>query len=248
MNEFKINGIKLEICSNSIFSAKQAQEAGASRVELCQNLENGGTTPSYGQIKLTRENLQIGIHVLIRPRSGDFLYTDDEFNEIIEDIRYCKSTGCDGVVIGILCADGTVDKERMRVLISEAKPMCVVFHRAFDRCKDPKQALEDIIELGCDRILTSGQQNTACQGRELLKELILQANGRIEIMPGSGIDASNVKEIISYTGAKSVHSSAKMLEKSKMEFRNNAVSGMDEDEIFSSKERVEEIIEQIKSL
>lgn len=248
MNEVIINGYQLEICSNSIFSAKQAQLGGASRVELCQNLENGGTTPSYGQIKLTRQALKIGVHVLIRPRSGDFLYTEDEFNEMLEDIRYCKVSGCDGVVIGILNTDGTVDKERMQILVDEAKPMCVVFHRAFDRCSDPKTALEDIIELGCDRILTSGLQNTALQGKELLKELIEQAKGRIEIMPGSGVDASNVKDILTYTGARSIHSSAKVVEHSKMDFKIPTVTGMDEDEIYSSESKVRAIIEQIKSL
>ncbi|GGE17088.1 copper homeostasis protein CutC [Sphingobacterium cellulitidis] len=248
MKEVKINGIELEICANSIYSANQAQQAGASRVELCQNLENGGTTPSYGQIKLVRNQLHIGVHVLIRPRSGDFLYTDDEFQEIIEDIRYCKSVGCDGVVIGVLNADGSVDKERMQVLVTEAKPMCVVFHRAFDRCNDPQQALEDIIELGCDRILTSGLQNTAWQGKDLLKELIEQANGRIEIMPGSGVDASNVKEILNYTKATSIHSSAKEIVPSKMIFKSNSVTGMDEDEIYSSKEKVAEIITAIQSM
>ena len=248
MNEVRINGVQLEICSNSIYSAKQAQAGGASRVELCQNLENGGTTPSYGQIRLTREALHIGVHVLIRPRSGDFLYTEDEFQEIVEDIRYCKEIGCDGVVIGILKKDGSVDKERMKILVEEAKPMCIVFHRAFDRCRDPKQALEDIIELGCDRILTSGLQNTAWQGRELLKELVEQAAGRIEIMPGSGVDASNVKDLLEFTKASSVHSSAKVVVKSKMEYRSESVTGMDEDEIFSSKEKVEQIVEQLKSL
>ena len=230
MNEVKINGLKLEICSNSIFSAKQAEAGGASRIELCQNLENGGTTPSYGQIKLTRESLNIGVHVLIRPRTGDFLYNDDEFNEIRQDIIYCKEAGCDGIVVGILNADGSV------------------FHRAFDRCKDPMQALEDIIELGCDRILTSGQQNTAWEGRDLLKKLVQQAGDRIEIMPGSGVDATNVTAILNYTGAKSIHSSAKVIEKSKMEFKIDSVNGMDEDEIYSSQAKVEEIVAQIKSL
>jgi len=248
MIEAEINGYKLEICSNSIYSAKQAQLAGASRVELCQNLENGGTTPSHGQIKLTLEALEVPVHVLIRPRSGDFLYTEDEFKEILEDIKFCKSVGCAGVVIGILNADGSVDKIRMHQLILEAKPMCVVFHRAFDRCNDPKQALEDIIELGCDRILTSGQQNTAWEGRELLKELIEQADGRIEIMPGSGVNSSNVKEILTYTSADSIHASAKEEMKSKMTYTIGTVLGMDENEIYSSREKVEEIIAQIKSL
>ena len=248
MNELSINGLKLEICSNSFYSAKQAQAGGASRVELCQNLENGGTTPSYGQIKLTRENLTIGVHVLIRPRSGDFLYTDEEFNEILEDIKFCKSIGCDGIVVGMLNSDGTVDKVRMKTLINEAKPMCVVFHRAFDRCRNPKQALEDIITLGCDRILTSGQKNTAWEGKDLLKELVIQASNRIEIMPGAGVDVENVTKIIKYTGVKSIHSSAKVVERSKMEYNIGEVNGMDEDVIFSSKAKVVELVQQLKSL
>lgn len=248
MIEKSINGIHLEICANSLSSAKEAQLGGASRVELCQNLENGGTTPSYGQIKLVREALEIGVHVLIRPRAGDFLYSDDEFAEIKEDILYCKEAGCDGVVIGILTKDGGVDKVRMQVLVDLAKPMCVVFHRAFDRCAEPLKSLEDIIELGCDRILTSGLKNSAWEGRELIKALVDKADGRIEIMPGAGIDESNVKAIIEFTGVRSVHSSAKVLEASKMVYNQTNVKGMDEDVISSSSERVAQIIEQIKSL
>lgn len=248
MMEKNINSIFLEICANSVYSAKQAQIGGASRVELCQNLENGGTTPSYGQIKLVREALDIAVHVLIRPRSGDFLYSADEFNEIKQDILFCKDIGCDGVVIGVLDQAGNVDKIRMQELVDLAKPMCVVFHRAFDRCSNPQQSLEDIIELGCDRLLTSGQKNSAWEGRELIKTLIEQAHGRIEIMPGAGIDESNVKAIIEYTGARSVHSSAKVVEASKMAFNQVDVNGMDEMVIHSSAERVSQLVEQIKSL
>ncbi|MCT1526540.1 copper homeostasis protein CutC [Sphingobacterium hotanense] len=248
MIEKSINGIHLEICANSLSSAKEAQLGGASRVELCQNLENGGTTPSYGQIKLVREALEIGVHVLIRPRAGDFLYSDDEFAEIKEDILYCKEAGCDGVVIGILTKDGGVDKVRMQELVDLARPMCVVFHRAFDRCAEPLKSLEDIIELGCDRILTSGLKNSAWEGRELIKALVDKADGRIEIMPGAGIDESNVKAIIEFTGVRCVHSSAKVLEASKMVYNQTNVKGMDEDVISSSSERVAQIIEQIKSL
>ncbi|WP_312136730.1 copper homeostasis protein CutC [Sphingobacterium sp.] len=248
MIEKSIKGIHLEICANSLFSAKEAQRGGASRVELCQNLENGGTTPSYGQIKLVREALEIGVHVLIRPRGGDFLYSEEEFGEMKEDILYCKEVGCDGVVIGILNQDGGVDKVRMQELVDLAKPMCVVFHRAFDRSADPLKSLEDIIELGCDRLLTSGLQNSAWEGRELIKSLADQAAGRIEIMPGAGIDESNVRAIIEYTGVTSVHSSAKVVEASKMVYNQRNVAGMDEAVISSSSKRVAELIEQIKSL
>jgi len=248
MIETEINGYKLEICANSTYSAKQAQLGGASRVELCQNLENGGTTPSYGQIKLTREALSIGVHVLIRPRSGDFLYTQQEINEIAQDIVFCKSVGCDGVVIGVLTPGGDVDKIKMQELVDLAKPMKVVFHRAFDRCANPFQALEDIIALGCDRILTSGQQNSAFEGKKLLKSLIEKSQGRIEIMPGAGVDENNLHEILQFTGAKSIHSSAKVTERSKMIFSNEKIIGMDEDQIFSSKEKVIKLVEKIKSL
>jgi len=246
--EKEINGIKLEICANSIYSAEQAQAAGASRVELCQNLENGGTTPSYGQIKTTRDLLHIGVHVLIRPRAGDFLYNDQEYEEIKTDIQLCKELKCDGVVIGILDAAGQVDVSRMKELVKLAKPMTVVFHRAFDRCADPYKALEDIISLGCDRILTSGQKNTAEEGRALLRDLVELANGRIEIMPGSGVHAQNVMDILKYTQARSIHASAKTSVASEMLYHNDNLKGMDEDVIFSDRRKVEEIIEQIKSL
>ncbi|MGN5953043.1 copper homeostasis protein CutC [Sphingobacterium lactis] len=246
--EKEINGIKLEICANSIYSAEQAQAAGASRVELCQNLENGGTTPSYGQIKTTRDLLHIGVHVLIRPRAGDFLYNKQEFEEMKADIKMCKELKCDGVVIGILDEAGHVDIPRMNELVNLAKPMTAVFHRAFDRCADPYQALEDIISLGCDRILTSGQKNTAEEGRVLLQELVELAGGRIEIMPGSGVHAQNVKDILNFTQARSIHASAKTSIASEMLYHNDNLKGMDEDVIFSDRKKVEELIEQIKSL
>lgn len=248
MKEPPINTYTLEICSNSFYSAKQAQLGGASRIELCQNLENGGTTPSYGQIQLARKHLSIGIHVLIRPRSGDFLYNDDEFHEMIEDIRFCRKIGCDGVVIGLLDQDGQIDKRRTEILVKEAGPLTPVFHRAFDRCVDPVRSLEDIIETGCQRLLTSGQQGSAWAGRELIRDLIEQAQGRIEIMPGAGIDESNIKEILRYTGASSVHSSAKVRVESQMTFKPDSFTGMDEDVLQTSRQRVEGLIDKIKSL
>ncbi|MFD2969746.1 copper homeostasis protein CutC [Sphingobacterium bambusae] len=236
-----INGVQLEICSNSSYSALQAQLGGATRVEFCQNLENGGITPSYGQIKRARQLLDIGMHVLIRPRSGDFVYTEDEFEEMKMDIALCKELGCDGVVIGVLLADGRVDRERNAILVELAKPMTVVFHRAFDRTSDPKQALEDVITLGFDRILTSGLRNTAAEGQELLKELILQANGRIEIMPGAGVNANNILEIIEHTKAVSIHSSAKVSIDSRMTFESDALEGMNEPTLQTSRALVEEL-------
>lgn len=248
MMERAINGYKLEICANSLYSATQAELGGASRVELCQNLENGGTTPSYGQIKLTRESVSIGVHVLIRPRSGDFLYTEQEIMQMGEDILFCKSVGCDGVVIGALTPEGKIDKTQIQTLINLARPMKVVFHRAFDRCAHPMEAMEDIIALGCDRILTSGQQNSALMGKHLLKDLIEKSKGRIEIMPGAGVDENNLQEILKFTGAKSIHSSAKTSAKSKMIFNNININGMDEDQTFSSAEKIIKLVAKIKSL
>lgn len=241
VTEKGINGVQLEICSNSSYSALQAQLGGATRVEFCQNLENGGITPSYGQIKRTRQLLNIGMHVLIRPRSGDFVYTDDEFEEMKMDIALCKKLGCDGVVIGVLLPDGRVDRKRNTILVELAKPMTVVFHRAFDRTSDPKQALEDVIALGFDRILTSGLRNTAAEGQELLKELILQAAGRIEIMPGAGVNAGNILEIIEHTKAVSIHSSAKVSIDSRMTFESDALEGMNEPTLQTSRALVEEL-------
>ncbi|SFT12235.1 copper homeostasis protein CutC [Sphingobacterium wenxiniae] len=248
LNEKEINGYKLEICSNSSYSALQAQLGGASRVELCQNLENGGTTPSFGQIKRTRELLSIGIHVLIRPRGGDFVYNEEEFEEMKRDILFCKEVGCDGVVIGVLKPDGSVDKERCKQLQELAEPMTVVFHRAFDRCKDPKQALEDVIELGFDRVLTSGLRNTAVEGKDLLKALVLQASGRIEIMPGAGVNEENIIDLLNHTGAKSIHSSAKITVRSQMRYESDDLQGMNEPTMQTCKDRVAELVEKIQNL
>lgn len=246
--EKDINGYRLEICSNSSYSALQAQKGGASRVELCQNLENGGTTPSYAQIKRSRELLDIGVHVLIRPRGGDFVYAEAEFEEIKMDVAFCKETGCDGVVVGILHPDGRVDKERCAELVALAKPMTCVFHRAFDRCSDPLQALEDIIALGFDRILTSGMRNTALEGAQLLKELIAQAGGRIEIMPGAGVTAVNIEHILLTTGATSIHSSAKAVVPSRMTFESEDLEGMNEPTMETSKENVEALVRRLQDM
>lgn len=200
----------LEVCANSVESALAAQEGGASRIELCQQLEVGGVTPSAGQIVLARELLTIGVHVLIRPRAGDFCYSELEFGEICKDVEFCRSVGCDGVVIGVLLPDGQVDEERTRTLVDLAGPMTVTFHRAFDRSNDPFRALEAIISSGCHRLLTSGQQNHAIEGVGLLKELVDIAGPRLEIMPGSGVSTDNMVEILRVSGAKSIHSSAKV--------------------------------------
>lgn len=217
--------IQLEVCANSVASALAAQEGGAYRVELCDNLENGGTTPSFGQILLARKQLKIKLYVLIRPRSGDFLYSDLEYQIMTADVRGCIEAGCDGIVIGILNADGTVDKERCQELVTMAKSkgLGVTFHRAFDMTADLNQALEDIIQLGCERILTSGGRTTAMEGASHIAHLLEKAAGRISIMPGSGIDEHNVADLVHFTGVSEIHSSARESIKSKMQFVNDHI-------------------------
>lgn len=248
MREKSIGNYQLEICANSVASAIAAEKGGATRIEFCQNLENGGTTPSFGQLKLVRDLVHIGIHVLIRPRGGDFLYTEEEIQEMIADIQVCKEIGMDGVVIGMLHNDGTVDRNNTKRLIDAARPMHVTFHRAFDRVLDPFQALEDLISIGVDRILTSGLQNSALSGAPLLRQLIEQANGRIVVMPGAGVDASNLKNILQETSATAIHSSAKEIHPSKMKFAQKQVNGMDEAQWISSKEKVHQMVDLLKSL
>ena len=183
--------VKIECCANSVQSAINGQAGGAQRIELCANLEHGGTTPSAASICLAREALEIELYVLIRPRFGNFIYSDLELEEITEDIQFCKEIGCDGVAIGLLDKDSQVDQKKLKKLVQLARPMGVTFHRAFDVSSDIQKSLEDIIECGCDRLLTSGQASNAIEGIQSLKEIIGQADSRIEIMAGSGVNASN---------------------------------------------------------
>lgn len=208
----------LEVIGFNIESCTLAQEAGANRIELCDGPGEGGTTPSYGFIKAARKKLNIDLYPIIRPRGGDFLYTDDEFEIMKTDILVCKKLGCDGVVTGSLNADGTVDKTRCSQLVEIAFPMGVTFHRAFDRTKDPFTALEDIIECGFERILTSGLEPDAMQGASLIASLIEKADERIVIMPGSGIRSDNIGEIANRTKAHEFHTSARINSKSRMDF------------------------------
>jgi copper homeostasis protein len=211
---------KLEVIAFNIESCVLAQKSGAHRIELCDNPGEGGTTPSIGMIKAARAKVDIELFPIIRPRGGDFLYSDDEFNIMKEDILQCKKIGCDGVVIGLLHADGTIDKTRTSQLVNLAYPMSVTFHRAFDRTNDPFIAMEDIIDCGCERILTSGQQPTASEGIELIAALIKQADERIIIMPGSGLRSDNITSIAKQSGAIEFHSSARTTIDSKMSFNN----------------------------
>jgi copper homeostasis protein len=211
---------KLEICANSVASCLEAQKGGAYRVELCASIPEGGVTPSYGEIALARELLDIKLNVIIRPRSGDFLYSELEHKIMLKDIENAQRLGVDGVVAGCLTAEGDVDMERNRELIAAAGGMSVTFHRAFDMSRDPFDSLEKIISLGFRRILTSGQQQPAEQGIPLLKELVRRADNRIIIMPGSGINTNNITTIARETGAKEFHLSARKPVESSMHYRN----------------------------
>ena len=213
----------IEVCVNSAISAIEAQKGGADRVELCENLHDGGTTPSAGTIRVARENLHIDLFVMIRPRGGDFLYSDREFMIMREDLREAKELGADGVVFGILLPDGSIDVERMKQLVELALPMQVTCHRAFDMTANPYQAMEDLIGIGVDRILTSGQQPTAMEGAALINTLISKSAGRIAIMPGSGVKEHNIAGLIGSTGAAEVHIHLDKQESSLMEFKQQAV-------------------------
>ncbi|MDD4602649.1 MAG: copper homeostasis protein CutC [Bacteroidales bacterium] len=213
----------IEACVNSAISAIEAQKGGADRVELCENLHDGGTTPSTGSISLAKKKLKIGLFVMIRPRGGDFLYSDDEFEIMKEDVKAAKKCGADGVVFGILKPDGTIDTERMRILCNLARPMHITCHRAFDMTADPFRAMEDLIVLEIERILTSGQQPKAIEGAGLIKELIKKANRRIVIMPGSGVKEHNVLKLIQSTRAQEVHIHLEKQEPSRMTFKQPGV-------------------------
>jgi copper homeostasis protein len=195
----------VEICVDSVESAIAAQEGGADRVELCANLNDGGTTPSAGLIVAARRHLRLGLHVLIRPRGGDFCYSAVEFESMKSDVVFAKNLGADGVVFGILKPDHTVDVERMRALVVLARPMSVTFHRAFDVANEPFRALEDIIALGADRLLTSGQAQTAKAGLPVIAQLAQKAAGRLRIMPGGGINAQDLPHFINTAGVSEIH-------------------------------------------
>lgn len=216
--------MKLEIIGFNIESCIAAQEAGASRIELCANPEEGGTTPSYGFIKMTRAKLNIDLYAMIRPRGGDFFFSDDEFEIMKNDISVCKKLGCNGIVTGILTKNGKVDKKRCKELIDLAYPLEATFHRAFDRVKNPSEALEDIIDLGFERILTSGLKPKAIDAVYLLSQLVKQSDERIIIMPGSGVNSGNIIQIAKSTGVKEFHSSASISIDTKMEFANTELN------------------------
>lgn len=210
----------LEVIGTTIETCIQAQQAGADRIELCDNMKEGGTTPSLGSIQQARKFLHIPLHPIIRPRGGDFFYSAYEFDIMKADIVHCKNAGCDGVVLGILNADGTVDEKRNAQLVQLAYPMDVTFHRAFDRTVNAFTALQTIINLGFTCILTSGQQPTALQGAALIQALIQAANNQIIIMPGSGVKSMHLQQLYNTTGATYYHSSASNTIKSNMQYFN----------------------------
>ncbi|HET8554522.1 MAG TPA: copper homeostasis protein CutC [Rhodanobacteraceae bacterium] len=201
----------LEVAANSVASACAAQAGGAARVELCAALEVGGLTPSHAMIAMAREKLDIAVYVLIRPRAGDFVYSELEIETMRRDIDMCAALGCDGVVVGALHADGVVDPAACRILVAAAGNMGVTFHRAFDLVPDQHAALEDIVALGCERILTSGGQSDAVAGAARIRELVEQAGERLVVMPGAGVNSGNVAALARATGAREFHASAKRM-------------------------------------
>jgi copper homeostasis protein len=213
----------LEICCYNYQSCIIAAGAGANRIELCADAAEGGTTPGFGTIKRVKEKVGIDVYPIIRPRGGDFFYDEEEFIMMKSEILLCKELGCEGVVIGMLKQDGSIDKDRCKQLVALAYPMGVTFHRAFDRASNPFEALEDIIQIGCERILTSGHKPVALEGAQLLDELTRQANDRIVIMPGSGVRAANIIEVAKKTGAVEFHSSASSKINSSMQFVNDSM-------------------------
>jgi copper homeostasis protein len=237
--------MKLEVIGFNIESCIAAQQGGAHRIELCASPGEGGTTPSYAFIKAAREKLHIDLYVMIRPRGGDFLYSDEEFEVMKNDIAVCKQLSCDGIVTGILTTDGKIDVNRNKALVELAYPMQATFHRAFDRVANSTEALETLIELGFERILTSGLRPRGVEGIEMLAQLVKQANERIIIMPGSGVNSENIISIAKGSGVKELHSSAGIYAKSEMQYQN---PDMNEslDHFTVDKEEVKKMIELLK--
>lgn len=197
----------LEVCCGDIQSALNAAQGGAQRIELCTALEADGLTPSAGLIAEARKIPGLKLHVLIRPREGNFVYSDAEYRIMQSDIEQARNLGADGVVIGALTAEGDIDTVRLQSLVQSAQGLQITFHRAFDQCRDPHKALEQIIALGCHRLLTSGQCRTAAEGLPLLRTLAEQAHGRIVIMPGAGVNADNARQILDAVGTSEIHGS-----------------------------------------
>jgi len=213
----------LEAVVDSVAGAVAAQQGGAHRIELCAALMEGGITPSAAIIELTRRHVTLPIFVMIRPRGGDFVYSDLELDVMHRDIELAKQLGADGIVLGVLHTDGSIDATRTKALIQTARPLPVTFHRAFDMVADPHYALDALIRLGVTRVLTSGQEATALEGTDLIADLVRQAAGRMIVMPGGGITERNIARIAQATGARELHMSARRSEDSPMHYRNPRV-------------------------
>ncbi len=216
--------ILLEICLDSVESAVAAERGGADRVELCAGLPEGGTTPSAGIIAAVRKKIAIGLQVMVRPRGGDFCYSADEFSVMQRDILIAKQLGANGVVFGVLNVDGNVDKDRMRQLIDLASPLKVTCHRAFDMACDFARALDDLVEVGADRVLTSGGKKSAVDAMPTLAQLVQQAQGRISVMACGELSIVNVKAVIEYTNVREVHAGLSTAVTSAMRFRNQKIA------------------------
>jgi len=216
--------VLVEVCVDSVASAIAAQRGGASRIELCSSLNDGGVTPSTGLIETTRASVSIPIHVMIRPRAADFCYDEHEFAGMQRDIVKAKKLGADGIVFGILSAEGNVDAERTKQLTDLARPLPVTFHRAFDMTSDLFHALEDLCSIGMDRVLTSGGEKTSLLGRERIAQLVQKAQGRIGIMPGSGIKPENARQLVADTGVGEIHVGLRTPRPSPMQYQNSRVS------------------------
>ena len=242
----------LEICTFSLTSALTAQTANATSLELCANQSVGGTTPSIGLITLVRAQVSLPINVMIRPRGGDFLYSETEFEVMCADIDAVKASGVEGVVLGVLKSDGTVDEERTRVLVQRARPLKVTFHRAFDMTRNPYEALEAVIRSGADRVLTSGQKQRAFEGWVLLEKLVKQSKGRIEIVAGSGVGWENVEGLLR-AGVDGLHMSGSTRRDGGMEFRRGDVSmisavGGEYERVEADAEKIGRVVEMLRNL
>jgi copper homeostasis protein len=217
----------IEIATADLETTRSAVNGGADRIELCASLHEGGTTPSFGTIRRCRDLFPVSLFPIIRARGGDFFYSNDEHDAMLADARLCREFGCDGIVTGFLLSDGRIDRERIEAMVEAVYPLEVTFHRAFDRCRDPFKALEILIEAGCQRILTSGQQPAAPDGVDLIASLVAAADGRIVIMPGSGVRPDNVRLLAEKTAAVEFHSSLRGRRTSTMEFRHPAFGESD---------------------
>jgi len=226
----------LEVCAYNVESCIIAEKAGAARVELCDNPLEGGTTPSYGTIKVARDRISLPLYPIIRPRGGNFLYTDKEFEIMKQDILMCRELGCNGISVGVQTADGTIDTTRLSRIVEWAGPLGVTCHRVFDITPDPFAALEDIIGCGCERILTSGQASAAPKATAMLARLVEQAGDRIVIMPGAGVKSTNIKNLIDETGAREYHAAAKQMVANTVRYLNPEVNDYGEAYITSETE------------